>query len=351
MDGSCAWMRVTVRHTVIALAALGLTLLAGAPRAEAARVFGSPDAAGVPEGFACEKFACPAGVSVGLRQLALLDGETEAEEPGVLTSARVNGKRLRGAEQPRIAVLRPASDGIGVTVGPFAPVPVVSRDTALHGATDLHLPVEPGDSIGLLLPAGQVDLGVRTRPQPDGAVQLFTEPCGPCSMEGGTGRELMFAATVEPDDDQDRLGDESQDPDLGLGNVSFAQDEGDDWFDELEEDEFDEPFARRQRGELRLLGIDNARNGDPIVKLRTPGRGVVSGTVTTSGGRWDRGIPRTIGVAEDVRTKRAGRVRVRLRMSAAGQRMLGAAGRQRAVVVVSHRTRSDIKVAMRRFRQ
>ena len=131
----------------------------------------------------------------------------------------------------------------------------------------------------------------------------------------------------------------------------FGDDEGDDWFDELEEDEDEELFGRRQRGRLRLLGIDKAKNGDPVLKLRTPRRGVVNGTVTTSGGRWDRGIPKTIGIAKQVRSKRADRVRLRLKLSRAGRRMLRKEGRQRAVVVVSHRSTRGFDVAMRRFRQ
>ena len=294
LECSSAGMHMTIRYPLIAIASLALALAAGAPGAGAATVIGSTD---------------PASVTV-------------AEEAGVVTSARVNGKRLRGAEQPRIVVLRPGKeDGSRGTVGPFAPIPVVSRDAAVHEVANLHLPVEPGDSIGLLVPAGQVDL------------------------------ERLFSATVEPDDDQDGLGDESQDPDLGLGGVSFDDDEGDDWFDELEEDESEEPFARRKSGQMRLLGIDKARDGDPIVKLRTPGRGVVNGTVTTSGGRWDRGIPKTIGIAGEVRSQRAGRVRLRMDLSPAGLRMLERPGDQRAVVVVSVQSTSDIKVAMRRFRQ
>src|SRR5215216_2951666 len=109
-----------------------------------------------------------------------------AEEPGVLVSARVNAKRLAGAAQPRIAVLRPdGGDEIGVTIAEFAPLPVVSREAAVHEAQNLHLRVEPGDSIGFLMPTGQVDLGVKMRPRPDGAVQWFREPCGPCHMDGG----------------------------------------------------------------------------------------------------------------------------------------------------------------------
>jgi hypothetical protein len=332
-------------------AALLLALVLGVQRADAATILGSADPSVAPDAFACAVWQCPPGASVGFRQFALQGSDTVAEEPGVLVSVRVNARRLGGAAQPRIAVLRPAGDGIGVTVGDFAPVPVVSRDAAVHVAQDLHLRVERGDSIGFLVPAGEVDLGVKMRPRPDGAVQWLTEPCGPCQMDGGTGTELLFDATVEPDDDQDGLGDESQDPDLGLADELFEDDEFDDWDDELDEfeDESDEGSPRRRR-KLRLLGIDKAPNGDPILQVRAPGRGVVSATVTTSGGRWHRGIPKTIGLGER-RAASAGRERVRLRLSRAGRRMLARPGRQRAVVVVSHRTSRGFAVAMRRFRQ
>jgi hypothetical protein len=342
---------MTIRRPLIALAPLMLALLAGTPRAEAATFLGSPDPAVQPTGFACTVFTCPAGASVGFRQFALLGAETVAEDPGVLTSARVNAKRLRGADQPRIAVLRPADDsGIGVNIAGFAPIPVVSSASTVHEAANLHLAVEPGDSIGLLMPVGQVDLGVVTRQKPDGAVQWFTEPCGPCAMDAGTGNELLFDATVEPDEDQDGLGDESQDPDLGLGDEEFEDDEGDDWDDELDEDEDEEFSARRQRGRIKLLGIDKAPDGDPLLKVRAPGRrGVLNATVTTSGGRWDKGIARTIGIAKQVRAKRA-RVRLRLDLSRAGRRLLKKDGRQRAVVIVSYRAQAKFTVAMRQFR-
>jgi hypothetical protein len=342
---------MAIPRTALALAAaLLLALLVGVQRADAATILGSPDPSVAPDAFACAAWQCPPGASVGFRQFALQGSDTIAEEPGVLVSARVNARRLGGAAQPRIAVLRPAGDGIGVTVGDFAPLPVVSRDASVHEAQDLHLRVEPGDSIGFLFPTGQVDLGVKTRPRPDGAVQLFTEPCGPCHMDGGTGTELLFDATVEPDEDGDGLGDESQDPDLGFGDELF-EDEFDDWFDELDEfeDEFDEDSPRRRRT-LRLLGLDAAANGDLLLRVASPGRGVISGTVTTSGGRWDRGIPSTIGLGEE-RSASAGRERVRLRLSRAGRRMLARQGRQPARVVVSHRSQRDIKVTMRQFRR
>ena len=56
---------------------------------------------------------------------------------------------------------------------------------------------------------GEVDLGVRNRANPDGAVVSFG------GQSGGTGSELLLDGTIEPDFDGDLLGDETQDPDGG----------------------------------------------------------------------------------------------------------------------------------------
>ena len=345
---------MAVRQPTLALAAaLLLALLVGVQRGEAATVLGSVDPSRPPEAFACAVYACPTGKSVGFRQLALHGSDVVVDEPGVLVSARVNAKRIAGGEQPRIAVLRPAADddGIDVTIAGFAPVPIVSSDSTVHEVQGLHLPVEVGDSIGILLPAGQVDLGTRMRQQPDGTVQWFIEPCGPCHMDGGTGRELLFEATIEPDEDDDQLGDDTQDPDLGLEDEEtepLEDDEFDDWFDELEEDEAEEPVSSRV-GRLRLLDLDRARNGNLLVTVGTPNAGRLGGVVTTSAGRWDIGVPRTIGVGAS-RAKRAAKVRLKLRLSRAGRRMVRRPGRQRARIVVYHLSRGGIKVTMRQIR-
>jgi hypothetical protein len=344
---------MAVRRTTLALAsALLLALLVGVQRADASAVLGSINPSRPPEAFACAVYLCPAGESVGFRQLALHGSDVVAEERGVLVAARVNAKRVAGGGQPRIAVLKPAAeDDIGVTVAGFAPVPIVSAGAEVYEVQDLHLPVETGDSIGFLLPAGEVDLGTRMRRQPDGTVQWFIEPCGPCHMDGGTGRELLFEATIEPDEDEDLLGDESQDPDFGLEDDEsdpFGEDELDDWFDELEDEEAEEPTSRRV-GRLRLLDLDRARNGNLLVTVGAPGAGRLGGLVTTSAGRWDLGVPRTIGVGEG-RAKRAAKVRLRLRLSRAGRRMARQPGRQRARIVVYHLSRGGIKVTMRQIR-
>jgi hypothetical protein len=340
------------RITLTLAAALLLALALGVQRASAATLLGSVDPSASPEAFACAVYACPAGRSVGFRQLALHRSDVVVREPGVLVSARVNAKRIAGVEQPRIAVLRPVDeDDIGVTIASFAPLPVVSQGATVHEVGDLHLPVEVGDSIGFLLPSGQVDLGLRTRPQPDGAVQWFTEPCGPCHMDGGTGRELLVEARVEPDEDQDLLGDESQDSDYGLDDEQseeLEENEYDDWFDELESDEEKEPVSTRVR-RLRLRDLDRARNGDLFVRVDTPRHGRLGGIVTTSAGRWDIGVPRTIGVGEG-RAMRSTRVRLRLRLSPAGRRIVRRPGRQRARIVVYHLSRSGVKVTMRQIR-
>ena len=345
---------MAIRRTTLTLAtALLLAALAiGVQRASAATLLGSVDPSASPEAFACAVYACPAGRSVGFRQLALHRSDVVVGESGVLVSARVNAKRIAGVEQPRIAVLRPVDeDDIGVTVAGFAPLPVVSSGATVHEVGDLHLPVEVGDSIGFLLPSGQVDLGLRTRRQPDGAVQWFTEPCGPCHMDGGTGRELLVGARIEADEDEDLLGDESQDADYGLGDEQseeLEEDEYDDWFDELEGDEEKEPASTRVR-RLRLRDLDRARNGDLFVQVDTPGAGRLGGIVTTSAGRWDIGVPRTIGLGEG-RAKRSTRVRLRLRLSPAVRRIVRRPGRHLARIVVYHLSRNGVKVTMRQIR-
>ena len=99
------------RITLTLAAALLLALVLGVQRASAATLLGSIDPSASPEAFACAVYACPAGKSVGFRQLALhaLRRGGGASQ-GVLVSARVNAKRIAGVEQPRIAVLRPVDE-------------------------------------------------------------------------------------------------------------------------------------------------------------------------------------------------------------------------------------------------
>src|SRR3954471_14043265 len=85
-------------------------LLAGAPRAHAASFLGSLDPSADPDGFACA--GCPPGAPMGFRQFALRGATVEAPDAGVLAAASVYAKRIAGAEDPRIAVLRPAEDGV-----------------------------------------------------------------------------------------------------------------------------------------------------------------------------------------------------------------------------------------------
>ena len=168
---------------------------------------------------------------------------------------------IAGGEPPRIAVLRPTEEGsTGVTVVGSAPLPVSSARGSVHRVEDLHLPVQQGDSVGFLFRAGEVDLGVRMRAQPDGAIQSFSLPCEPCGMDGGTGVELLFDALVEPDVDEDGLGDESQDPDGGGLGLDWEED----WFEDFEEgdeldEDLDEDASRRERRQIRLLDADRRR--------------------------------------------------------------------------------------------
>jgi hypothetical protein len=319
------------RLAVTALAAVLVPALSpGTERADAAIVLGAPDAAAPPAGFACA--ACKAGSAMGFRQLALHGATVEAPEGGVLVSARAYAKRIAGSEAPRIAVLRPA-DGITATIVDSAPLPVSSRGGALHEVGDLHLAVEPGDSLGFLLRAGQVDLGARKRPTPDGAVVSFALPCGPCGVDGGTGTELLLSGTLEPDYDGDLLGDESQDPDGGGAFLDEA------FGEPLDEAIYDDEQPRRaRRGPLRLVRVTRGHAGGATLLLATPRAGRLTATATAPARRRRRSTPagtarRTIALGR-ARAVRAGRVRLRLRPSRAGRRLLARRVRVRTRLVV-----------------
>jgi hypothetical protein len=339
-------------RSLLALAAALLpALLFGVPRADAATFLGSPDTSGPPQAYACA--GCPAGASVGFRQFALRGTDVEAPEDGVLVEASAFAKRVSGSEPARVAVLRPADDGIGVKVVASAPLPVTSPAGAVEQVEGLRLPVRQGDSVGILFRAGEVDLGVRSRPKPDGAVQSFAVPCEPCGMDGGTGMELLLDAVVEPDVDADGLGDESQDPDGG----GLGMDWEDDWFDDFEEgDEFDEDFdpdARAAaRRKLRLLDIDRRRRGDGAnVLLRVPRAGLLSAAITLPDNRATGAGPFLTLLTGDMNVRRPGRVWLRMDSTTPGTRVLDRRPSVRTKVVVSLLPRErPLKVLMRSAR-
>jgi hypothetical protein len=344
---------MTARIGTLPLAAALLVAMAlGAQRAEASTYLGSPDTSADPDAYACA--ACPAGTSMGFRQFALRGATVEAPEDGVLVAASVHAKRIAGAEQPRIAVLRPADEeSAGMTIVGSAPLPVSSPAGAVHEVEDLHLPVQRGDAIGFLFAAGEVDLGMRMRPRPDGAVQSFAQPCEPCGMDGGTGMELLLDALVEPDVDEDGLGDESQDPDGG----GLGLDWEDDWFADFEEgDEFDEdifddasPAARRR---LRLLDADRRPRGQgATLLLRVPKAGRLAAAITRPADRLTGEGPFLTILTGDMKVRRAGRVRLRVDSTTPGARVLARRPKLRTKVVVSLLPRKgSLKVLMRSAR-
>jgi hypothetical protein len=345
-------MSMTLRPRALTVtAALLLAVFFGAARAEAASYLGSPDTSAPPHAFACA--GCPPGTSIGLQQFALRGALTEAPEDGVLVTASVYVKRIRGGEQPRIAVLRPAAgSGAGVSVVASAPVPVTSPSGALHEVDDLHLPVEAGDSIGFLFQTGEVDVGVRARPRPDGAIQSFTRPCGPCGMDGGTGVELLYDAGIEPDVDEDGLGDETQDPDGGGLGLDWEED----WFEDFEEgDELDEDIeadaSQAARRRLRLLDVTRLRCGGASLLLRVPRRGYLSAAVTLPADRRTGAGPFLTILSGDKVVRRPGRVRLRLASTPGGKRVLSRGKRVRTKVVAALVDRDGgLKVRMRSAR-
>ncbi len=339
------------RRSLPLVTALLLAAALGAGQARAATPLGSPGASATPSGFACAN--CQAGAPVGFRQFALRGATLEAPEDGVLVSASVYAKRIAGAEPPRIAVLRPAGDdGVGVNEVESVPVPVSSETGARSAVADLHLPVKRGDSIGFVFTPGEVDLGVRGRPRPDGAVQSFTGPCDPCGMDGGTGTELLLDAVVEPDVDQDGLGDESQDPDGGGLGVDWM----DDWFDDFEEgDQLDEDAvgetvpARRQR--LKLLDVDRLPGQRAMVLVRAPSAGRLSAAITLPASQRTGAGPFLTVLTGETRLKRPGRVWLALSPTPRGARELARRGTTRTKTIVSLRpARAPRKVLMRSVR-
>jgi hypothetical protein len=332
---------MTLRPLLLATAAL----LVGAPAAHASTILGSLDTTAVPDAFTCAA-GCAAAPSLGFQQFALKGATVEAPEDGVLTSASVHAKRLAGTESPLLAVLRPG-DGNGMTVSATAPLPVTSATGERVQVDDLHLPVRRGDSIGFVFRTGEVDLGVRSRPRPDGAVQSFATPCDPCGMDGGTGTELLLDAVVEPDTDSDGMGDESQDADGG----GLGMDWQDQWFDDFEAgDELDpEPIARSGRvvpKDLRL--VDATRR---TLVITAPKAGRISASITLPGNRKTGAGPFTTILTGDVRVKRPGRVRLKLKATPAGERVLAKKRRVRTKAVLAYFPRqAQLELLMRSAR-
>ena len=339
-----AHVPMRIRLAVFALAVPAAFLLE-APGAGAATQLGSPNAAAAPEAYACAQ--CRSGRAVGFQQFALRDATVVAPEDGVLVSASAYARRMNGTEPPRIAVLRPAGDeGNAVTVAGSAPLPVTSTTGALQKVEGLHLPVQTGDAVGFLFTAGEVDLGVRRRPRPDGAVQLVTTPCAPCGTDGGTGTELLLDATVEPDADGDGLGDETQDPD---GGGLVFDDSG---FDDFPVEDFgDDPFgdkAPKSRGRLRLVEVHRRGTRGAAMVLHVPRAGRLRAEITVPAkGRRGAGEPVTI-LTGDMRVRHAGRVRLQLDATRHGERLLARRDRLRGKVVVSLRSRGEPRKVLKR---
>jgi hypothetical protein len=332
---------MTLRPLLLATAAL----LVSAPAANASTILGSLDTTATPDAFTCAA-GCPAAPNLGFQQFALKGATVEAPEDGVLVSASVHAKRLAGSESPLIAVLRPG-EGNGTTVVAAAPLPVTSTAGERVQVDDLHLPVQRGDSIGFVFRTGEVDLGVRSRPRPDGAVQSFATPCDPCGMDGGTGMELLLDALIEPDTDSDGMGDESQDADGG----GLGLDWEDQWFDDFEAgDELDPaPIARSGRVVPRDLRLVEANRRSLLITAPKVGR--LSVSITLPANRRTGEGPFTTILTGDMRVKRPGRVRLKLKMTPAGERVLAKKRRVRTKAVVAYFPRkAQLELLMRSAR-
>jgi hypothetical protein len=352
---------MTARPLLPLAAAFAAALTVGAARADAATFLGSQDTSATPDTYACAD--CAPGVDVGFRQFALRQATVEAPEDGVITTASVNARRIAGVDPPQLAVLRP-SDAGGVQLTVVASTPITINGAVSH-ADDLHLPMRRGDSLGFLYRTGEVALGVRTRQRPDGAVQSFTLPCAPCGMDGGTGTELLLDAVLEPDVDQDSLGDETQDPDGGGLGAGWT----DDWFRDYDsgdrlDDAPTQDFGDSRNGgsqespakkrkvpkDLRLLESDR-RGTHTSLLISAPKAGMVSASVTLPGNAKTGAGPFTTILTGAKRVKHAGLVRLKLTSTPAGVRLLARHKHVRTKVVVAYFPRhSTLSLLMRSAR-
>ena len=316
---------------LVLFAALVAAPVLAPPDAGAATTLGSPDPGQTPDRYWCASEDCADG-DVGVRQLALAGAQVEADEEGVLVSARAFARRSTGTVPARIVLLRPET-GIAARIVATAPLAVTSRAGALASVGGLHLAVEPGDMIGLLFREGEVDVGVGNRPSPDGAMVSFGPQCAPCGQSGGTGAELLLDATIEPDFDGDLLGDDTQDPDGG--GTGFDDLGGDPFFDEEFDDELggedgEGERAARRRVRLRLLRVTARRDRGLNLLLWVPRRGRLSAVART---RSNLATART-------RVRRAGRVRLALSPSRQGRKLVERRDVVRARVTVTLRQRN-----------
>jgi hypothetical protein len=76
----------------------------------------------------------------------------------LLAAPAAHASTFMGSQDPSAA---PDDESAGVTIAASAPISVSSPTGETAAAEDLHLPVQAGASIGLILRAGEVDLGVR----------------------------------------------------------------------------------------------------------------------------------------------------------------------------------------------
>ena len=117
----------------------------------------------------------------------------------MLVEASAFAKRISGSEPAQVAVLRPSGDGIGVGVVASAPLPVSSPAGALERVDGLRLPVQQGDSVGILFRAGEVDLGVRSRPQSGrGGPVVHGARAGPAGRTAGPASSCCSTPSSSP---------------------------------------------------------------------------------------------------------------------------------------------------------
>jgi hypothetical protein len=118
--------------------------------------------------------------------------------------------------QLALLVLRPNPGGGGPThfiATQKDQARTLSQASALNTFSGLHLPIQPGEQLGLFLPSGGADCFFDAPPD---VGRFYTSGDPPLNADSdftgaNTNRRLNASAMVEPDADHDGFGDETQD--------------------------------------------------------------------------------------------------------------------------------------------
>jgi hypothetical protein len=197
-----------------AIAVTGLFILAAAPPSHGAVTIGEDTTSpGTASFMSCSGFSHH---SCTFAQTTQPNRSYTAPFGGVIVRWRIRGDS-KGL-QFSLRVIRRNEDGTFTGMGTSEPTAVMP---GIENVFSAQLPIAQGDLIGLNVPGGAGNPQVERRPVPGATFSTwFYTPLQDGETrapEGSGSNALVYNADIEPDCDQDGLGDETQDSELPLG--------------------------------------------------------------------------------------------------------------------------------------